>query len=363
MTTAAPSPKYGARSSSGILVLIALLVAVAVQPAYGMEEVAAGADDQIVEVAFATNRKTNGGDDLNEYYNNAIGPLSYGFCTVRFSPIKLLKSAAQHIPLRFPTEKEDIVELEQVAAAEFWARLQQSNRAEAKKILFYIHGYKMNFEKSCRRAALLQREVGKDVAVLLFAWPSQDNFAKYTQDETYLRKSVEDIRTVLEQMLSAIGYGKTHVVGHSLGTRGITAAIAELEEQGQHLFDELVLIAPDMDRLEFKQDLPALAKNTSAITVYVSENDSPLSISREVHGEPRLGEGGEYLTLFDGVETIDITDVPRRDIYGHNYHYFNNRVILDLRELLTTGSRAAVRTGLKQNNIDDGVYWEMQPLM
>ena len=355
--------KSGALSRSGLIVLIALLVTAAVEPGYGVEVATTAGNDQIVKVAFTTNRKINGGDDLDEYYSNAISTLSYGFCTVRFSPIKLLKSAARHIPLRFPTEKEVIVKLEQVEAGDFWAHLQQFARVEAKKILFYIHGYKMNFEKSCRRAALLQREVGKDVAVLLFAWPSQDNIAKYTQDETYLRKSVEDIKTVLGQMLSAVGYGQTHVVGHSLGTRGITAAIAELEDQGRHLFDELVLIAPDMDRRDFEQDLPALAKNASAITVYVSENDSPLSISREVHGEPRLGEGGEYLTLFDEVETIDVTDVPRRDIYGHNYHYFNNRVIVDLRELLTTGSRAAVRTGLKQNNLDEGTYWEMMPLM
>ena len=147
------------------------------------------------------------------------------------------------------------------------------------------------------------------------------------------------------------------------GTRGIAAAIAQFEADNQYLFDELVLIAPDMDRRAFEQALPELAKNTSAITIYVSENDSPLSISREVHGEPRIGEAGEYLTLFDGVETIDVTEVPLRELSGHNYHYFNDRVISDLRQLLTDGRRAATRTGLNQNKVDQGVYWEMVPSM
>lgn len=354
---------YSPPSSKWMIIVITLVVGSVLEPGYANGETATDSDDQVVEVAFATNRKQNGVDGLDHFYGNEVSSLSYGFCSVRFSPIKILKSVAQHIALRFPTEKEDIAALQQIEAEEFWISLQQSAAKEGKKILFYIHGYKMSFEKSCRRAALLQREVGKDVAVLLFAWPSQDNFAKYTQDETFLRKSVDDIKTVLDQMLSTIGYGQTHVVGHSLGTRGITAAIAELEGHNQHLFDELVLVAPDMDKLEFARDLPALARNTSAITMYVSENDGPLSVSREVHGEPRIGESGEYLTLFDGVETVDVTDAPQRDIYGHNYHYFNDRVISDLRQLLTAGTRASVRAGLKQNKLDASVYWEMTPLM
>ena len=160
-------------------------------------------------------------------------------------------------------------------------------------------------------------------------------------------------------MLSNIGKEKTHVVGHSLGTRGITAAIGELGKPEQILFDELVFIAPDMDKLQFDEALPTLTFSSLGITMYVSGNDGPLSVSREVHGEPRIGEAGSYLTLFDGVETIDITDAPRRDIYGHNYHYFNDRVITDLRQLLTVGDRAKVRPGLIQRYQGDQIYWKM----
>lgn len=348
----------------GCLVLFSILVLFYLpMPGHAGENSATDGDDRIVSIAFATNRGSVHTDDPDEFYGKEINTLSYGFCSVRFSPIKLLKSAAEHITLRFPTEKEDIISIEPVETEQFWDHLRQFAAAEGKKILFYIHGYKMSFEKSCRRAALLQREVGEDVAVLLFAWPSQDNFAKYTQDETFLRKSVDDIKSVLHQMLSVIGYGKTHVAGHSLGTRGITSAIVQLEQQNQNLFDQLVLVAPDMDRLEFEQDLPDLIKNTTAITMYVSDNDGPLGISREVHGEPRIGEAGEFLTLFDGVETIDVTEVPQKDIYGHNYHYFNDRVISDLRQLLTTGDRASNRAGLKTNRLDQGIYWQMTPAM
>jgi esterase/lipase superfamily enzyme len=93
--------------------------------------------------------------------------------------------------------------------------------------------------------------------------------------------------------------------------------------------------------------------------MYVSENDGPLRVSQEVHGEPRIGEAGEFLTLFEGVETIDISAVPRRDIYRHNYHYFNERVIEDLSQLLTGGVRAGKRSGLREQTQDGKPYWEM----
>lgn len=330
-----------------------------VLPAHAEEDAPVLTTHQSVSVLFATNRKQNEGGDLDEYYNNEIGELSYGVCTVGFSPLKLLKDAAEHIPIRFPTEREEIVALENVRPGQFWPRLRYQSENYATKVVFYIHGYKMSFEKSCRRAALLQRELGPEVSLLLFAWPSQDHFAKYTHDETLLRRSTNDIKSVLTQMSLALGSNLTDVMAHSLGTRGVTTAIAELGSGDRPMFGELVLVAPDMDEQQFEDSLPGLFQGTSAITMYVSGNDSPLRVSREVHGEPRIGEAGEHLKLFEGVETIDITDVPQRDIYGHNYHYFNSRIIFDLRQLLTLGARAPARPGLQPSFQDGLSYWKM----
>ena len=340
--------------------LIALLCFVPVHNSVADEKAeASGQNSHIVEIAFATNRNIIITDDITEIYGDESGPISFGTCTVEFTPINFLKSAARHIPLRFPTEIENIIDLQPMEEGRFWPRLQQRVDELGQKVVFYIHGYKMDFVKSCRRAALMQRDLGPDVALLLFAWPSQDNFALYTQDETALRKSVGDIQATLNHMLETFDYGRADVVGHSLGTRGVSTAIAGLTPGDQPLFDELVLIAPDMDRLEFAGALPKLSRAASGITMYVSENDGPLRVSQEVHGEPRIGEAGEFLTLFEGVETIDITAVPRRDSYRHNYHYFNERVIDDLSLLLTRGVRAGKRPGLREQAKDDKPYWEM----
>ena len=340
-------------------ILLALALPGIQSGAHADSQTPADTGAQVVEIAFATNRMMNPTSDLTEFFGNEEGPLRVGFCRVEFSPIKLLKDAARHIMIRFPTETERIIDLKMVEADAFWSSIERA--ARKKKVLFYIHGYKMDFDKSCRRTALLQRELGSDAVVMLFAWPSQDNFAKYTMDETFIRKSVEPIKAVLGRMIETIGPGQVHAIGHSIGTRGVTTAVAELEERDRLQFDELVLIAPDMDKQAFEDNLPALRETVAGVTIYASENDGPLRISREVHGEPRIGEAGEFLTLFDSVETIDITEAPRRDIYGHNYHYFNDRVIQDLRKLLINGYRAAARPGLTPRVRDEKTYWRMTP--
>ena len=121
-------------------------------------------------------------------------------------------------------------------------------------------------------------------------------------------------------------------------------------------------IAPDMDRHDFEEVLPQLPGIASGITIYASDTDGPLRASRELHGEPRIGEAGEHLSLFEGVETIDISEVPQTDITGHNYHYFNERVIGDLRQLFIEGTRAAQRSGLKEKTRNNKRYWIMLTL-
>ena len=315
--------------------------------------------EQPVRIAFVTNRTVIEGNKGTDRFGDEAGVLTYGSCHVEFKPIGFLKDAARHISLRFPTEMEDIIDLEEMEADAFWTSLEAVVAAGENKIAFYIHGYNMDFDKACRRTALMQRELGPGVVLLLFAWPSQDNFALYTKDETRLKNSVPAIRSVLDRMLASFGTGIVDAVGHSLGTRGVTNAIAGMEPGETPLFDELVLVAPDMDRFDFDAARPVLARAVSDITIYVSENDGPLRVSQEVHGVPRIGQAGEYLILFDGVETIDISNAPRRDIYGHNYLYFNSRITSDMRILLTQGARAGERPGLLEKSANGKTYWEM----
>ena len=69
---------------------------------------------------------------------------------------------------------------------------------------------------------------------------------------------------------------------------------------------------------------------------------------RQVHGHPRLGQAGEHLEGLNGVEIIDLSDIPIRVPSGHVYHLYQSIVTEDLVQLINENQPAARRTSLKQ---------------
>lgn len=166
-----------------------------------------------------------------------------------------------------------------------------------------------------------------------------------------------------EDLVGKSGYGRTNIVAHSLGARGAVQALTRLayQKHDRPLLDELVLIAPDIDTDIFRHDLPLLKQVVNRITIYVSENDKALKLSREVHGYPRLGEAGDALTVFEGVDTIDISLLSLQRLSGHVYHLSNKEVIDDLELLMHSKYPADKRPRLEKINRNGAVYWQLLP--
>ncbi len=105
------------------------------------------------------------------------------------------------------------------------------------------------------------------------------------------------------------------------------------------VIDQLVLMAPDFDSQTFIDLLPGLAPLAGGITLYASDKDTPLKLSHQLSGYPRLGEAGEYLTVIEAMDTIDVSSIGRYQITGHEYFYFHPLVTADLVSLLGTGAQ------------------------
>ena len=78
-----------------------------------------------------------------------------------------------------------------------------------------------------------------------------------------------------------------------------------------------------------------------------------------MNGHPRLGEAGEFLTIVEGMETIDVSGIGRYQILGHEYFYYHPLVTADLVKLLTSGKSAAERTALRTRTKGGNRYWEI----
>ena len=197
--------------------------------------------------------------------------------------------------------------------------------------------------------------------MLLLTWPSNGRPTDYASDVTDLEWSVPFLMEVLQELTQRVGAEHVQVLAHSLGSRGIVEALLGLSTSESQIppIDHLVLMAPDVDAASFAELLPDLLPLAGGITLYASSNDTPLKVSRRLNGSPRLGQAGEYLTVAEGMETLDVTPAGRYQILGHEYFYYHPLVVADLVELLTTGDGAADRSAPQPRERDGLTYWEI----
>ena len=326
---------------------------------------ATGADVEVEKsvlrtVPFLTLRNRTDSDEASKYFGGERDTLRAGVCELDRKPIESLKPVAARAPFRIPDEIIKVDTVIELAIPDFWLRMQTSSDGQAP--LMYIHGFKISFERGCKRALLLQESLRLQGRFLLFSWPSDGQITNYTRDEADLSWSVHPLFEAMMEMINRFGQGKVNIVAHSLGARGVMFAMVLLAQtqQGQEpLLNQVVLIAPDIDVGIFNQYLPMIRPLARNMTAYVSSNDSPLKLSRQLHGYPRLGEAGVHLEALEGIEIIDLSAVPRRAPSGHVYHLHQDVVIKDLDRLLHANLPAPQRSNLKRTGDNQ---WLMLPI-
>ncbi len=309
-------------------------------------------------VPFLTLRNKTGRENAPEYFGGERSSLKAGYCEHSRRQIDTLKSIAEKAPFHIPDEIVKLDAISELSVEQLWQRI--DSRSNGLSPVLYMHGFYIGFERGCRRALILKESLGLEGRFVLFSWPSDGAILNYTQDEADLYWSVYPLRGVLDEMISRFGAGSTNIVAHSLGTRGVMLALVLLAQTRQHerpLFNQVVLIAPDIDVGIFEQYLPLIRPLARNMTVYVSSNDSPLALSRQVHGYPRLGEAGEHLEGLTDIEIIDLSEIPIRAPSGHVYHLYQNLVTEDLDQLINQSKPAVQRTNLKQVSENQ---WKLQ---
>lgn len=324
-----------------------------------------GADTSAVniDVFYATNRERLEGRPADETYGGGRGEPHYGHCGAEFTPIPLLDEFAGKVPFYLPSETNEIRVAEQADPEDFWERLTAAvGRTETGSAVVFVHGYNYGFDRTCRMAAELQRSLAGKSTVIMFSWPSNAGPAEYVRDQADVEWSVPFLADFLVQLGERIDAANVRLLAHSLGSRGAIFALQRLRADisARRLVGEFVLLAPDFDAQTFVDLLPRLVPIAGGITLYASSKDSPLKVSQQLSGYPRLGEGGELLTVAEGLESIDVSGSGRYQILGHEYFYYHPLVKADLVALLTTGKRAAGRPGLRARMRDGMQFWELQ---
>jgi esterase/lipase superfamily enzyme len=326
---------------------------------------AGGVGPERVPVFYLTNRKYHANKPVVDSYNGERGDVHFGRCEVEFTPIPFINHVAPKIPFYIQSETRAISLTEQTNPPAFWEQFRDvAGSTSTGSVVLFVHGYNYGFERTCHMAAEMQRYLQDKATILVFSWPSNGLPSDYVSDQADIEWSVPLLADTIGQLGKLIGRENVRVVAHSLGSRGVIQALQRLGAgQGERpLIEDLVLLAPDFDSQTFVDLMPDLRPLASAITLYASVNDTPLKLSRQLSGYPRLGEAGEFLTVVEGVETIDVSSVGRYQVTGHEYFYFHPRVTADLVTLLGNGIRAWGRTDLQQRDRNGLSYWEFAPM-
>ncbi len=266
---------------------------------------------QALDVPYLTTRNLRSGFDEEADYGNRVVDLSAGVCSVRVG-----------------SGERPAVGIDNVASVPVETVL---SGFPAGDLLVYVHGYNIGFERACRDSARLAKQTGFEGRLLLFSWPARSAGVTYGSDAKRLAASMPALFDALDELASRYGAGHVNVIAHSMGSRVVVESIDALLPR-EEPFDQLVLVAPDIDRELFVEILPELQSLVSEITVLASDKDRLLMLSQTVNFGARLGQA-DGLDI-DGVTIVDVTEIADAGLAGHVYHLSDPEVGQILRDVL-----------------------------
>ena len=287
----------------------------------------------VINLRYVTNRALISSRSNGRYYDDRRGELSAGICTVGFEA----RDRSGEV-LSVETAPVDNV-LDGLATG---------------RVIVYVHGYSETFDRSCRRAAMLQSNLRLDDRLVLFSWPSS-NFVTYTQDAADLSASLDDLNRFITQAAQVIGHDRIVLMAHSMGSRGVVDALRQRDGDVDK-FSEAVFVAPDIRRDLFVENVQMLQSKVSDLTVYASDNDLVLWLSTIVNVSGRLGVATEIDIDAEHMRIIDISSTGVNFIGGHLYHIFNPAVAEDLRALFGSGPPGASRAWQRVPGATDSIW-------
>lgn len=220
----------------------------------------------------------------------------------------------------------------------FWLALDQEvQHWPERRVLIFVHGYNVDFEGAVLRSAQVAFDVRYAGAAILFTWPSLGTFSGYSADEATCEASTPHFEAMLDTLMERTSVQSVEIVAHSMGTRIVTRALADLKDRGRLnsavQVSQLVLAAADMDARTFRELATHLQGAASRITLYGSSKDKAIKASKSFHHDARAGDGGQNIVVVPGVETIDASAVAT-DFIDHGYIGDNRTVIGDLHGVL-----------------------------
>lgn len=250
---------------------------------------------------------------------------------------------------------------------ETWQRFKKD--AEGRQPLFFVHGFKTPFANCLENFALLLNnldayQMSPSILPIIYAWPGSPKltFRKYPAATGIASRTKRYMLRMLEQIVIHAKDAAPNLMAHSHGAQLLISTL-ELKRESwgkvgtdngdmKSIFNELILIAPDVDEDEFEQAHDEIGNMVRRTSVYFNREDLTLKCSSWLRNiGPRLGEGSSGLGPC-GTDLIDTGQVSP-GVTKHSYHMDANEVIYDLNKLLGGEPAAGRGPWIRPQDPDD----------
>ncbi|EGR1765092.1 alpha/beta hydrolase [Vibrio parahaemolyticus] len=263
------------------------------------------------------------------------------------------------------------------------------------KIGIYIHGYNNDYQDSIDEIVDLEKELSPIVKyspiIVGFSWPSTGKTLNYLSDREEVRDSVGAFTRFLKDINDFIiknerdCFSTTFCIAHSMGNYLLRKGMEYLSDDlgrpiGRMLFDETVLLAPDIASTDIEIDGKGayIAEFSRRVHIYYSKHDRALKASSAKRfGANRLGRHGadDYDNLPANVVVIDAnkyaneteikgkTDRVGDQVSVHSSHRYHSKILEDLVKVISSIDRDQIegrkRVDKGQHELPKGNHYEL----
>jgi hypothetical protein len=229
-------------------------------------------------------------------------------------------------------------------------------------IIIYVHGANSTVERAAGQAAQLRHFTGQNSVVLLFAWPTAENFLVYPRDIVKAFGAAPQLARLVGLLAAHTRARRIDVLSYSAGgtvaSDGLALLGAEAASRGYDpRLGEVHHAAPDADFRGFVGDLRDYAGTADRVTVSLNMQDSALRLSEVINrasraGRPDLRElsPGDLRFLRQanrelGLEIVEVRgeDIPGMSRRSHGFWYMDPWVASDVLLKLMFSAQAPER--------------------
>jgi len=319
---------------------------------------------------YGTNREPKDINNLSKGYGNERAKkIHMGSCEVHVPKSHKIGEISgslweKLIHFDFSYGKVELKTIQPLTTDAFWSEIStllSPLEEEEKQALIFIHGFNTSFDDAAIRATQLSVDLNHSGVTAFFSWASQAKALSYLSDEATIQYTEKYLTKFLTDFATKSGANRIHIVAHSMGNRALLEAVNRIQKENLNIkFGQIILAAPDVDADVFEELAEAYSIVSEQTTLYVSDKDKAVSLSKWIHAYNRVGFTPP-VAVVNRINTIKIEGNVNLLELGHGYFASHKALLSDIYQLINFNLDANNRDYLIPKRVDNiNNYWKLK---